>query len=283
MIGWAWVAQSAAPDEGDDMARVLITGCSTGIGRATAVELTARGHDVVASARRLAAIEDLDVAARLELDVDDDASVAAAVAAAGDLDVLVNNAGWEAAGPIERTPVDRIKAMFETNVFGVARMVQAVTPAMRERGAGTIVNVSSMAGRVAAPLNGFYAASKFAVEALSESLHYEVGHFGIRVVIIEPGAIETAFGDNQQRFGEDTAPYDELRRQWDAASEVLGGGGPAPGPELVATAIADAIEAPDTPLRVPVGADAELVSSVRAANDDATFEATMRETLGLTW
>jgi NADP-dependent 3-hydroxy acid dehydrogenase YdfG len=277
-------ARGGVEDEGDDMARVLITGCSTGIGRATAVELTARGHDVVASARRLTAIEHLDVAARVELDVDDDASVAAAVAAAGDIDVLVNNAGWAAGGPIERVPLDRVRAMFDTNVFGVVRLLQGVLPLMRARGAGTIVNVSSMAGKVAVPLNGFYAASKFAVEAVSESLHYEVGHFGIRVVIIEPGFIDTAFGDNAQHFGEDAAPYDELRRQWDATADVLTGGeGATPGPELVAAAIADAIESDDGPLRVAVGADAELVAAVRATNDDATFEATMRETLGLTW
>lgn len=265
------------------MARALITGCSTGIGRATAVELTRRGHEVVATARRLPTLEGLDVAGRLELDVDDDASVAAAVAAAGDVDVLVNNAGWEAGGPVEGVPLDQVKAMFETNVFGVARMVQAVAPAMRERAAGTIVNVTSMAGRVAAPLNGFYAASKFAAEAISESLHYELGHFGIRVVIVEPGEIATSFGDNVRRFGEDRAPWDELRAQWDEAFGVLGGDGPVPGPELVATAIADAIEAEDPPLRIPVGADAELIAAVRAANDDAAFEATMRETLGLTW
>lgn len=265
------------------MARALITGCSTGIGRATAVELTARGHEVVATARRPAALDDLDVAARLALDVDDDASVAAAVAAAGEVDVLVNNAGWEAGGPVERVPIDAVKAMFETNVFGVARMVQAVAPGLRAKGAGTIVNVSSMAGRVAAPLNAYYSASKFAVEAISESLHYELGHFGIRVVVIEPGNIATNFGDNVQRFGEDTAPYDELRRQWDAASEVLGGGGDAPGPELVATAIADAIEAADPPLRIPVGPDAEMVAAVRSSSDDAAFEATMRATLGLSW
>ena len=265
------------------MARVLITGCSTGIGRATAVELTARGHEVVATARRVEAMEGLDVAAALELDVDDDTSVIGAVAAAGDIDVLVNNAGWEAGGPVERVPLERVKAMFETNVFGVARMVQAVAPGLRAKGGGTIVNVSSMAGRVAAPLNAFYSASKFAVEAISESLHYELGHFGIRVVIIEPGNIATNFGDIVQRFGEDTAPWDELRAEWDTASEVLGGGGEVPGPDLVATAIADAIEADETPLRIPVGADAEMVAAVRSSSDDATFEATMRETLGLTW
>ena len=264
------------------MARVLITGCSTGIGRATAAELARRGHDVVATARRPETLADLEVADRLALDVDDDASVRAAVAAAGPVDVLVNNAGWETAGPVERAPLDEVRAMFETNLFGAARMVQAVLPAMRERGSGTVVNVSSVAGVVAGPLNGFYSASKRALEAMSESLHYEVGHFGIRVVIVEPGAFTTAFGDNARHHGEDTAPYDELRRQWDAASEVLTDG-PAPTPEPVALAIADAVESDDPPLRVPVGADAELVVAVRAAHDDAAFETTMRESLGLTW
>ena len=264
------------------MARVLITGCSTGIGRAAAVELAGRGHDVVATARRSETLDGLEVADRLALDVDDAASVQAAVAAAGRIDVLVNNAGWESAGPVEKADLDEVRAMFETNLLGAARMVQAVLPAMRERGSGTIVNVSSVAGVVAGPLNGFYAASKHALEAMSDSLHYEVGHFGIRVVIIEPGAFATAFGANARRHGEDTAPYDELRRQWDTASEVLTSGA-APGPEPVATAIADAIESDAPPLRIPVGDDARLVVAVRAANDDATFEAAMRETLGLAW
>ncbi len=264
------------------MATVLITGCSTGFGRAAAEELTRRGHRVVATARRVETLDDLEVAQRLSLDVDDDASVAAAVAAAGPVDVLVNNAGWETAGPVEKAPLDEVRAMFETNLLGAARMVQAVLPPMRDRGTGTIVNVSSVAGVVAGPLNGFYSASKHALEAMSESLHYEVGHFGVRVVIIEPGGFATAFGDNARRHGEDEPPYDELRRQWDAASAVLQGA-ELPGPAAVAVAIADAIEAESTPLRIPVGADAELVVSVRAAHDDAAFEATMRETLGLTW
>jgi NADP-dependent 3-hydroxy acid dehydrogenase YdfG len=117
------------------MARALITGCSTGIGRATAVELTKRGFDVVATARRPETIEDLDVAERLALDVDDDSSVASCVKLAGAVDVLVNNAGFEVNGPIERVPVDEVKRMFETNVFGALRMIQAVVPSMRERAA----------------------------------------------------------------------------------------------------------------------------------------------------
>jgi NADP-dependent 3-hydroxy acid dehydrogenase YdfG len=264
------------------MARVLITGCSTGIGRASAVELTKRGHDVVATARRPETLADLDVAERLALDVDDDASVAAAVAAAGTIDALVNNAGWEVSAPVETAPVDVVRAMFETNYFGVLRMVQAVVPQMRQRGSGVIVNVSSIAGRVASPFAGFYSGSKFALEALSEAMHYELGHFGLRVALIEPGSIETNFGSNVRHYGKDAAPYDELNAQWDGALDKLRTG-EAPGGELVASAIADAIEKPETPLRTPVGDDARLIISVRTSTDDAAFEATMRETIGLTW
>jgi NAD(P)-dependent dehydrogenase (short-subunit alcohol dehydrogenase family) len=265
------------------MSRALVTGCSTGIGRATAVELTKRGFAVVATARRPATIDDLDVAATLALDVDSDESVAAAVAAAGPIDVLVNNAGFGVVGPVETVPLAEVRRMFETNVFGVIRMIQAVLPQMRERGSGTIVNVTSLAGRVAPPLDGFYSATKFGVEGLSEALHYEVGHFGIRVVLVEPGVIETRFGDNVRRFGEEDPPYDELVEQWEGARDRLPGAGTSPGPELVAAAIADAIEAKEHRLRHPVGEDAELITTVRAQLDDATFEATMRETLGLTW
>jgi NAD(P)-dependent dehydrogenase (short-subunit alcohol dehydrogenase family) len=267
------------------MSRALVTGCSTGIGRATAVELTKRGFDVVATARRPETLKDLDVAATLALDVDSDESVAAALAAAGSIDVLVNNAGFGVVGPVETVPLAEVRRMFETNVFGVIRMIQGVLPQMRARGAGTIVNVTSLAGRVAPPLDGFYSATKFGVEGLTEALHYEVGHFGIRVVLIEPGVIETQFGDNISGHGLTEPPYDELVTQWEAARGNLpgGGDGDAPGPELVAAAIADAIEAKEHVLRHPVGADAELVTAVRKDLDDATFEATMRETLGLTW
>lgn len=265
------------------MARILITGCSTGIGRATALELTTRGHEVVATARRPETLEGLDVADALALDVTDDESVTAAVSAAGPLDGLVNNAGYEVAGPVERVPLDDVRAMFDTNLFGVVRLVQAVVPGMRERGHGTVVNVSSVAGRVSGPLNGFYAGSKHALEAMSDAMHYELGHFGLRVIVIEPGAIETSFGANVVHRGEDTPPYDELRRLWDGTGDVLRGGGPVPGPELVATAIADAIDDPASPRRIPVGDDAAMVIPVHRQLDDAEFEATMRATLQLDW
>jgi len=265
------------------MARVLITGCSTGIGRAAAVELTKRGHDVVATARRPETIEDLDVAQTLRLDVDDDASVAAAVRAAGTLDALVNNAGFGVTGPVELLPIAEGRRIFETNFFGAVRMIQAVLPAMRERGSGTIVNVTSLAGRVAPPLDGFYSATKFALEGLSEALHYEVGHFGIHVRIMEPGIFETGFSGNVARYGLDTAPYDELDRQWEAVRTKLVGGEEAPGPEAVAIAIADAIETDAPRLRWPIGADADLVIGARTTMDDEGFEQAMRDVLGLDW
>jgi short-subunit dehydrogenase len=175
------------------MARVLITGCSTGFGRASAVELTKRGHDVVATARKPETLDELDVVDRIGLDIDDDASVNEAVAKAGTLDALVNNAGFGVVGPIEKVPLAEARRLFDTNVFGTMRMVQAVAPGMRERGSGTIVNVASLAGRVAPPLGGVYAASKWAVEGMSEALHYELGHFGVRVRLVEPGFFATEF------------------------------------------------------------------------------------------
>jgi NAD(P)-dependent dehydrogenase (short-subunit alcohol dehydrogenase family) len=264
------------------MARALITGCSTGIGRATAIELTKRGYSVVATARRPEALDDLDVAECLRLDVDDDASVAETVAAAGPVDVLVNNAGFEVAGPIERVPIAEVKRMFETNVFGALRMIQAVLPSMREQGGGTIVNLSSVAGRAVGPHASTYSASKWALEALSEGLHIEMGHFGVRAFIIEPGVIETNFASNIRRFGADDAPYDELQKLWDVAMDRLGRES-APGPEVVAATIAEAIESDGSRWRWPVGDDAQLICGARDSMDDATFEAAMRETLQFHW
>jgi len=262
--------------------RVLVTGAGSGIGAATAAVLTREGHEVVATARRVEALEGLDVAQRLALDVTDDASVAACVDAAGAIDVLVNNAGISETGPVETYPHDVLLKMFETNVFGPMRMIRALVPAMRERGAGVVVNVTSVEGKVAAPLAGGYCGTKHALEALSESLAFEVGHFGVRVVIVEPGYIAPGMR-NAVRHGEDGTVYEELRRQWSGADETMVGPGGRPGPELVGEAIARAIADPGTPLRVPVGADAEMVLGVRRQLSDAEFTAAMRELLGIDW
>lgn len=263
--------------------RALVTGCSSGIGRATALELAGRGYEVTATARRPETLAGLPVARTLALDVDDDASVAAARAAVGPIDVLVNNAGFGIEGAVEEVPLDDVRRAFETNVFGPARMIQAFLPDMRQQGSGAIVNVTSVAGIAAPPLAGFYAATKFALEALSEALAFEVGHFGVRVVIVEPGGIATEFGANMVDHRDRPGPYVDLARQWAGATETLRGGQAAPGPETVATAIAEALEADQAPLRLPVGTDAELVAATRAALPFDEFQAAMRQVLGIEW
>lgn len=263
--------------------RALITGCSTGIGRAAAVELTKRGFEVVATARRPETLEDLDVTEKLALDVDSEASVAEVKNRAGDVDVLVNNAGLGIHAPIEKAPLDEIRKILETNVLGPVRMIQAFAPQMRERGSGVIINVSSVAGRVTGPLGGYYSASKYALEAISEALHYEIGHFGVRVAIVEPGGFDTNFGDNRRIAGIE-APYDELDRIWEEAQgRLMGNRGERPGPEVVAQTIADAAEGKEVKLRWPVGDDAELVLGTRYSMNDEEFEKTMREVLKLEW
>ena len=260
----------------------IVTGCSSGIGRATALELTARGYEVVATARRRESIANLAVARTLTLDVDSDESVAAARDEVGRVDVLVNNAGFGIDGSIEEVPLAEVRRVFETNFFGAARMIQAFVPAMRERGSGTIVNVSSVSGIVGGPLGGFYSATKFALEALSESLHLEVGHFGVKVLVVEPGAIATRFGDNLRDLRRPGA-YAELAEKWEKAMDVFGGEEPTPGPELVATKICDALEEEQRSLRLPVGADAELITASRQGSSYDDFEAAMRGILQIDW
>ena len=267
---------------------VLITGCSTGgIGHATATQLAAKGYNVFATVRNAAKAGDLastDNVTVLELDVREQASVDAALAQAGDIDVLVNNAGFEVWGPLEEMTVDDLKDQFETNVYGPFRLILGVLPGMRNRGDGVIVNVSSVAGRVAAPINGLYSASKWALEALSESLKYETGHFGIRVHLIEPGGVETPFGDNRRLVGAtagEESPYSELVSQWEQTGQRLTPDGAAQ-PDAVAEVIVGAIEIGDK-FRYPATQDAEFVLSARKAMTDEQFEEAMRQQLGITW
>jgi len=205
------------------------------------------------------------------------------VGAAGRVDVLVNNAGFGVEGAVETAPLDEVRRMFETNFFGAARMIQAFVPAMRERGAGAVVNVTSTAGIASPPLGGYYAATKFALEALSEALHLEVGHFGVKVVVIEPGFIETAFGANVLDHRDEPGPYQPLAALWEGAQAKLSNGEAAPGPELVASAIADALVAEHKQLRWPVGNDAALVAAARQGSSYDDFETAMRAVLGLDW
>jgi NADP-dependent 3-hydroxy acid dehydrogenase YdfG len=178
---------------------ILITGCSTGIGRAVAEALIARGHIVYATARKPETLDDLKAkgAHVLALDVTNERSMAAAVrtieAEHGAVGTLINNAGYAKYGALENIPIDDARAQLETNVFGLARMCQLVLPGMRKVGHGRILNVSSMGGRLTMPLGAWYHASKWSVEALSDTLRQEVRGFGVDVVIMEPGAVRTAF------------------------------------------------------------------------------------------
>jgi NAD(P)-dependent dehydrogenase (short-subunit alcohol dehydrogenase family) len=230
---------------------VLITGCSSGIGHATAEHLASRGWTVYASARRTESIEDLAERGcrTLSLDVTDEDSMRAAVTAVEDAEgavgVLVNNAGYSQSGAIETLPMDHLRAQFETNVFGLVRLCQLVLPGMRRQGGGRIVNVSSMGGRLTFPGGGAYHGTKHAVEALSDALRFEVRGFGVDVILIEPGLIKTRFGETaagsiDAAVADGDDPYADFNAAVGAATaEVYEGplarlGG---GPETVARAI----------------------------------------------
>src|SRR5581483_4098653 len=180
---------------------VLITGCSSGIGHATAEFLAREGWTVYATARKPETLSDLERSGckTLALDVTDEASMAAAVetveTAEGAVGVLVNNAGYSQSGAVESVSLEQVRRQFETNVFGLIRMCQLVLPGMRAQGWGRIVNLSSMGGRLTFPGGGCYHATKYAVEAISDALRFEVRGFGVEVIIVEPGLIVTNFGD----------------------------------------------------------------------------------------
>ena len=220
-----------------EMRSILITGSSSGIGRATAERFASRGWRVFASMRNPERGAPMRARAaergwRLEtpaLDVSSDASVAAAAAgilreAGGCLDVLVNNAGYYAFGPLEETSPDELRAQLETNVVGVLRVTRAFLPAMRARRAGTVVTLGSISGRVAVPISGPYAASKWALEGMIESLRLEMIPFGVRVVLIEPGPYHTALHDNERlaaAAGRADSPYADLLAAYRRQSDKL--------------------------------------------------------------
>lgn len=204
---------------GDGTARTrvaLVTGCSSGIGRELALRLHDRGYRVFATARRPETLEGLtgQGIGTLALDVTDSASVEAVVAsvrsAAGRVDLLVNNAGYGAMGPVAEMPLDEVHRQFDTNVYGVVRLVQACVPMMRGQGGGVVINIGSCSGILPTPFSGVYCASKAALHALDEVLRMELAPFGIQVMTVQPGAIESAFGDNAEASLARTLPPDSI-------------------------------------------------------------------------
>lgn len=268
---------------------VLITGCSTGIGRATALRLAKAGHTVYATARKVETLQDLAAAGCkvMALDVCDESSIRAGVAKVeqeqGAVGVLVNNAGYGSEGPIEEVPMEEVRRQFETNVFGLTLLTKLVLPGMRKQGWGKIVNLSSMGGRMTLPGGGFYHATKYAVEAISDALRFEVQGFGIDVVIIEPGPIKTEFGDTAiarvAALGGPTSPYKEfltvLQRQIRDAYE-----GPmgrlAADADAVAKAIETAITASRPKTRYVITVAAHVMMGLRRWVGDRGWDAVMR-------
>jgi NAD(P)-dependent dehydrogenase (short-subunit alcohol dehydrogenase family) len=262
---------------------VLITGCSTGIGRATAERLARAGMTVYATARRLDSIEDLKAAGcrTLALDVNDEASMRAAVdeveRAEGAVGALVNNAGYSQNGAVETVDLDDVRRQFETNVFGLLRMSQLVLPGMRRAGHGRIVNVSSMGGKLTFPGGGIYHATKHAVEALSDAMRFEVRGFGIDVVVIEPGLIKTAFVETSvESVPQDDGPYGEFNT---AVAAVTAGAYDGPlgrlggGPEAVAKTIERALKANRPRSRYKVTASARILMAQRRLLPDRAWDA----------
>lgn len=267
---------------------VLITGCSTGIGRATAIQLAKSGWTVYATARRVESIADLagQGCKLLALDMCDDASMRAAVehveAAEGAVGVLINNAGYGSEGPVEEVPMEEVRRQFETNVFGLLRLTQLALPAMRRQRWGRVVNLSSMGGRMTLPGGGVYHATKYALEALSDALRFEVRGFGVDVIVVEPGAIKTAFGDtaiarvdalggSADYAGFRAALKTNIRNAYEGPLAAL-----AVGPEVVAKVIEKAISAARPRTRYVITAGAKLLLGLRRWLPDRTFDAFLR-------
>jgi NAD(P)-dependent dehydrogenase (short-subunit alcohol dehydrogenase family) len=265
--------------------RALVTGCSSGIGRATAMALAWAGAEVFATARDRA---DLDVLQRvddehkLELDVTDEAEVERAVRLAGPLDVLVNNAGYGLTGVVEEIADEELAQQYAVNVFGPWRLCRLALPGMRERGRGTIVNISSYGGEMPYPGIGAYRSSKAALEAMTATLHLEVASFGIRVILLQPGLVDTDFAGRSSRVATAHAPaYGRVKSEAERAYARM-----SPGPGLPADAVADAIvrelRRGSGPLRVAVGDDARRnLAAVRAGQ--AAFERYLDTELKLAW
>lgn len=260
---------------------ILITGCSSGIGFVTAIKFASKGYTVYAGVRNeksdgaqrllhLAEEQSLDVQL-LRLDITSEKNVLDAISLIekkeGKIDVLVNNAGFGALGPLEAFSIEEIKEQYETNVFGTIRMIQAVAPLMRKKKSGYIVNIGSINGLVAFPLWGVYASSKFAIEAFTEALRFELAQFGIKVLLIEPGSFDTDFTKNRKMpksLENENSPYiamvKNFFKQFDKMGEKAKSRWIAPlvNPQRVANKIYSLVQQSNPPLHNRIGIDSHL-------------------------
>jgi NAD(P)-dependent dehydrogenase (short-subunit alcohol dehydrogenase family) len=260
---------------------VLITGASSGIGRATAELLAGRGHRVFGGVRAPATTRPLAGVELVPLDVRDETLIKTCVEEvcrrAGRIDVLINNAGINLVGAVEETSIGQAQALFDTNVIGVLRMIQAVLPGMRRQGSGQIFNISSILGFIPAPFMGVYASTKHAIEGLSESLDHEVRAFGIRVVLIEPPYTRTNLDANATQAEGRIDAYAPQRRR--TAAAITRNTNTAPEPKVVAEEVLRAIEGPYR-MRRPIG-QAALLSWLRRLLPARLFEPSLRKAFAL--
>jgi NAD(P)-dependent dehydrogenase (short-subunit alcohol dehydrogenase family) len=266
-----------------DRGAVLITGCSTGIGRAAALRLVRGGRTVYATARRPETLAELEAAGCrvLALDVTDEQSMQAAVDTVveehGAVGVLVNNAGYSRSGALETVPMEDLRRQFETNVFGLVRMCQLVLPGMRTARSGRIVNISSMGANFTFPGGGAYHATKYAVEALSDALRFEVQGFGVGVTVVQPGLIRSEFAATAVgEMGADDGPYGPFNEAVGKATQDAYTRGPLArfggSPDDVAKAIEAAIDAGRAPARVRVTASARILIAQRLVLSDRMWD-----------
>lgn len=258
---------------------VFITGASSGFGESAAKLLASRGLKVFGTSRRAENGKERDGFTMLRLDVRSDESAAACVAEvmkrAGRIDALVNNAGYALAGAVEETSIEEAKAQFETNFFGMARMMRSVLPIMRAQGGGRIVNVSSLAGLIGVPFHAYYSATKFAIEGLSEGLRQEVRKFGIHVSMIEPGDFKTGGTAARERAANGLSEYAIAR---DRAVEIMAKSEQSgPDPILFARLLVRILESPKPRLRFRLGNDSVWVPRARKLIPESVFEWVLRE------
>ena len=279
-----------------DQKVVIVTGSSSGIGFETSLTLARNGFHTYATMRNMqgekykpltevAKNENLQLRA-IELDVDNDKSVIDAINTIVEererIDVLINNAGYALGGALEDSSMDEIKAQFETNFFGAVRATKAVLPAMRRQGTGKIVNITSMGGRIAIPLSSSYHGSKFALEGLSESIRYELEPFGIKVILIEPGAVGSNFWKNikiAKSSSDSNSPYTQFGNKILKAYEQMEQN--TISPSVVAKTILDAVTSNNPQLRYVVGEDAAKTLEARKNMPDNEFGDLIKKQFGI--
>ena len=278
-------------DQQKQKAVAVVTGSSTGIGLATSLALAKEGFSTYATMRNLdrsaditskAAKEDLPLTV-LQMNVDDDKSVNDTIEKImndkGRIDVVVNNAGYALVGAFEESSMRDGRAQMETNFFGTVRVIKAVLPIMRKAHRGTIVNVTSMGGRIAIPFDSFYHASKFALEGLSESLQYEIEPFGVKVVLIEPGAVKSDFWKNLKLTDNiEDSPYRQVIQKLTESFEKMTQN--AIPPEQVARIILKTVISDNPDFRNIVGEDAKSILEARSNNSDKEFQTFMKKQFG---